>query len=189
MHLHGSSHEAHCLRCCPQTFILHPRRAMITRCRILHHARAPFPHFFPNQSSNKSAKINATQRGALTEIPLLTGYEPNWIVEDRDYRHSTGDGQFTELEDLRIRPLSYHQSIKASTYDSAASIATLPESDFDDEQLRAMLASPLYRQELGASAGRSQVYHSERENLMSSSSQDPTSTGKLVAVFFQSRTG
>ena len=71
----------------------------------------------------------------------------------------------------------------ASTLDSAESIATPPESDFDDEQLRALLASPLYLQERGASAERSQVHHSERENLMSSSYQDPTSTGKPVAVF------
>ena len=107
------------------------------------------------------------QRGALTETPPLVGYEPNWIVEDRDYRHFTGDGQFSEHEDLRVRPLSFHQSIIASTYDSAESIATLPESDFEDEQLRALLASPLFLQEREASAERSQVYHSERENLMS----------------------
>ena len=34
-----------------------------------------------------------------------------------------------------------------------------------------------------ANAEQSQVYHSERENLMSSSSQVPTSTGKPVAMF------
>ena len=62
-------------------------------------------------------------------------------------------------------------SLKAFAYDSAESIATpLPESDLDEEQLRALLASPLYPQEREASAERSQVYHSERENLMSSSS-------------------
>ena len=60
---------------------------------------------------------------------------------------------------------------------------TAPESDLDDEQLRALLASPLYLQEREASAERSQVHHSERENLMSSSSQDPISTGKPVALF------
>ena len=65
---------------------------------------------------------------------LLTGYEPNRIVEDRDSRHFTGDGQFTEHEDLRVRPLSFHQSIMASTTDSTESIATLPESDIHDEQ-------------------------------------------------------
>ena len=57
------------------------------------------------------------------------------------------------------------------------------DSDLDDEQILALLASPLYLQEREASAERSQVYHSERENLMSSSSQDPTSTGKPVALF------
>ena len=70
-----------------------------------------------------------------------------------------------------------------STYDSSESIVTPAESDFDGEELRALLVSPLYLQERGASAERSQVYHSERENLMSSSSQDPTSTRKPVAVY------
>ena len=90
-----------------------------------------------------------------------------------------------ELED-RVKFLSHHQSITFSTFDSAERIATPPpESDLDDEQLRALQVTPLYLQERGASAERSQVYHSERENLMSSSSQDPTSggTGKAVAVF------
>ena len=123
------------------------------------------------------------QRGALTDTPPRTGYEPNWIVEDGDYRHFTGDGQFTELEDLRVRSLSFHKSIVATTYDSDESIATPPESDFDDEQHRALLASPLYLHYRGASAERSQVYHCERENLMARSSQDPTSTRKPVAVF------
>ena len=117
------------------------------------------------------------------ETPPLTGYEPNPIGEHRDYRHFTGDGQFTELKDLLVRPLSFHQSIIASTHDSAESISTPLESDFDDEQLGALLASPLYQQERGASAERAQVYQSERENLMSSSSEDPTSTEKPVAVF------
>ena len=91
----------------------------------------------------------ACSSGALTELPPLTGYEPNRIAEDQDYRYFTGDGQSTEHEDLRVRPFSFHQSITASTYDSAESIATLPESDLDDEQLRALLASPLctYRSE------------------------------------------
>ena len=71
----------------------------------------------------------------------------------------------------------------ASTYDSAECIATPPEYNLDDEQIRAPLASSLYQQEREASAERSQVYHSERENLMSSSSQDPISTGKPVALF------
>ena len=83
------------------------------------------------------------------------GHEPNWIAGDWDHRHFTEDGQFTEHEDLRVTPSAFHQSITASSYDSAESIATHPESDFDDEQLRALLASPLYLQERGASAERS----------------------------------
>ena len=127
--------------------------------------------------------------GALVEPQPFAGYEPQQLAEDRDYKHFTRDGQFTEHEDLRVKPLSLNQSITASTNDSAESIATPPpESDLDDEQLRALLALPLYLQERQASAERSQVYHSERENLMSNSSQDPISTGKLVALF-SSKTG
>ena len=65
-------------------------------------------------------------------------YEPNPLAED----HFSGDGQFTQREDLRVRPLSFHQSNIASTCDSAESIATHPESDLDDEQVRTLLASP-----------------------------------------------
>ena len=142
---------------------------------------SPFPEPVFRHSKQPCEDQRPQQRGALTETPL-TGYEP-LIVEDLDYSHFTGDGQFTELEDLRVRPLSFHQSITASTHDSAESIATLPESDFDDEQLRALLASPLYLQKQKASAERSQVYHSERQNLISGSSEDAISTGKPVALF------
>ena len=69
---------------------------------------------------------------------------------------------------------------------SAESSATLlPEMDLD-EQIRALLASPLYLQG-EASADRSQVYHSVREKLVSSSSQVPKSTGKPVALLFSSK--
>ena len=122
--------------------------------------------------------------GALAEPRPFTGNEPKQLVENQDYKHFTRDGQLTEHEDLRVKPLSFHQSITASTDESAESIAApLPESDLDDAQLRAPLASPLYLQEREASPERSQVYHSERENLMSSSPQDPISTGKPVALF------
>ena len=112
------------------------------------------------------------------------------IVDNQENMHLTEDDQISELED-RVKSLSYTQSFPPSTHDSAESIATPPESDFDDEQLRALLASPLYLQERGASAERSQVKNSERESLISSSSQDPRTrgtgklvgTGKPVAVF------
>ena len=53
---------------------------------------------------------------------------------------STGYGQLIEHDELRVKPLSFHQPIIASTYDPAESIATPPpESDLDDEQLRTLL--------------------------------------------------
>ena len=74
------------------------------------------------------------------------------------------------------------------TYDSAERIATPPpDSDLDDDQIRALLASPLYLQEREANAERSQVYHHVRENLMSSSSQDPISMGRPGALLFSSK--
>ena len=142
-----------------------------------------FPESVFQQSEQPCEDQRPQQSGALTELPPPTSYEPSRIAEDRDCRHFAGDGQFTEHEDLRVRPLSFHQSIIASTYDSAESIATPPlESDSDDAQLRALLASPLYLQEREASAERLQVYYSERENFMSSSSQDQTSTGVNLDV-------
>ena len=61
----------------------------------------------------------------------------------------------------------------------------LKEADLDDEQIRALLASPWCLSEREASAERSQVYHLERESLMSSSSQglNFTSTKEPVALF------
>ena len=90
------------------------------------------------------------QRGPCPELPPLKGYEPNRIVLDHEKNmHFTEDDQITELED-RVKPLSYNQSFLPSTYDPAESIATPPESDFDDEQLRALVASPVSQQERGA---------------------------------------
>ena len=82
-------------------------------------------------------------------------------------------------------PCSSTDRALASTYDSAESIVTPPlDSDLDDEQIRVLLASPLYLQEREANAERSQVYHSEPENLMSSSSQDPIRNGETRRVVF-----
>ena len=128
------------------------------------------------------------QGDTSAELPPPTGYEPIGIVDDQVNMHFTEDDQITELEG-RVESLSYNHSFLPSTYDSAESIATPPEADFDDEQLRALLASPLHLQVRGASAERSQVYHSERESLMSSSSQDPTTggTGETCRSVFKQR--
>ena len=61
--------------------------------------------------------------------------------------------------------LPYNQSLRSSTQYSVESLATPQEADLDDEQIRALLASPRYLPEGEASAERSQIYHSEREGL------------------------
>ena len=187
MHLHG--HEAHCLRFRPKT--LTPHRAMSYTLPHLMTPRTGTPSSpFLEPVFQRAAQPCEDRRpqlsGALAEPRPFTGYEPKQLAEDRDYKHYTDDGHFPDHEDLRVKPLSFHQSTIASTYDSAESIATpLPESDSDDEQLRALQASPLHVQEREASAERSQVCHSERENLMSSSSQDPISTGETCRIVFK----
>ena len=78
--------------------------------------------------------------GALAERPPLTGYEPKQLAEFQD---------LSEHEDLRVKPLFFYGPSIAPTYGSAESIVTPPpDSDLDDEQIRALLASPLYIQEL-----------------------------------------
>ena len=74
---------------------------------------SPFPESVFLQSEQTCGDQRPQHRGALTEIPPLTGYEPNRIAEAWDYRHFTGDGQFTEQEDLRVRPLFFHKLIIA----------------------------------------------------------------------------
>ena len=59
----------------------------------------------------------------------------------------------------------FHKPSMTSTFDTSDRIATHPpESDLDDDQIRNMLAPLLYLQEREASADRSGVYHSHREN-------------------------
>ena len=113
---------------------------------------SPFPESVFQRAESPCEDRRPQLSGALTEQPHFVGYEPMQLAEDGEYKHFTLDGQFTEHEDLRVKPLSFHQSIIVSTYISAES--------------RALLASPLYQQEREASAERSQVYHLERENLM-----------------------
>ena len=68
----------------------------------------------------------------MADVPPTAGYEPKDLAEN---------------DDLCVKPLFFHRPSITSTYDSAESIATLPpESDSDDEQIRALLASPLYLQ-------------------------------------------
>ena len=112
-------------------------------------------------STSSSGEIEPCADPRHVRIGFLA--EPKQLAEDKD---------LAEREDLCVKPSFFQRPSIASTCDSAESTATPPpESDMDDEQIRALLASPLYLPEREASAGRSQENHSARENLMSSSSQ------------------
>ena len=89
---------------------------------------------------------------------------------------------------MEVKPMFFHKPSMTSTYCTCESIATSsPESDLDDDQIRNMLASPLYLQKRQASADRSRVYHFFQENSVSSSSRFRESAGKLAAVFSHKR--
>ena len=70
----------------------------------------------------------------------------NQIIDEQD-----------NIEEIGFKPLSYSQSLIHSAYDSAESIATPPDSDLEDEQLRKMLASPLYIREREESEGQARA--------------------------------
>ena len=107
--------------------------------------------------------------GQFAESNLPTGYAPN---------------DLTEMNNTEITPIIFHRPSVTSTCDSAESITTRPpESDLDDEQMRNMLASG----EREASADRSRVCHSYRENSVSSSSRFRASAGRPAAVFSHKR--
>ena len=88
----------------------------------------------------------------------------------------------------------YSQSLIHSAYDSAESIATPPDSDIEDKQLRMMLVSPLFSEVSGnpaaesvqkreANAQRAQAYHSRRKSLLSGSSRNLEVSGPPDTVF------
>ena len=66
-------------------------------------------------------------------------------------------------------------------------IATPPDSDLEDEQLRKMLASPLYTREREENEGQARAYHPERESLMVQSSRNPEVSRKPDAECAQKR--
>ena len=98
--------------------------------------------------------------GPVMDSTSPSGYEFQNLIEDSS---------------MDIKPMFFfhifHKPNMTSTYDTSESISTPPpKSDVDDDQIRNMLASPLYSQEREASADRSLVYHSFREKSVSSSS-------------------
>ena len=112
----------------------------------------------------------------MAETTSPTGCEPN-------------AKNLIEVTNTKVKPMFFHRPSMTSTYDSAESIATLPpKSDLDDDQIRNLLASPLYLQERQVSADRSRVYDSFRENSVSNSSHFQESAGKTAAIFSHTRT-
>ena len=92
--------------------------------------------------------------GPLAEPQLLAGHEPNDLIS------------------TKVLPQTEHDSDLWFSWELCDSP---PESDLDD-----MLASTLFLQEREASADRSRVYHSHRENSVSSSSHFRASAGRLL---------
>ena len=85
MHLHGSSHEPHCLRFAQK----HSHLILVARCRTpfrtWHHARALLPHLFLNQSSGNlsdPAKINGRSR-PWRNYHLLQVMSPTGLLKTR----------------------------------------------------------------------------------------------------------
>ena len=117
------------------------------------------------------------QDGTSTEFHSSTGYEPKTIELDRilvNPENQIIDDQ-DNIQEIGVKPLSNSQSLTHSAYDSA------------DEQLRKMLASPLYIREREGNEGQARAYHCERESLMNKSSRNPEISGKLDQEFVQKR--
>ena len=171
----------------------------------LHSTSSILSSFSPSSTSPSSAgsgsrlitsRIHcADSRGrrgdGFTDPEPRTGYEPKRTVDNPFVK-------IPEIEDkgkeLKNGPFSLpdNQSLLSSTQGSIESLATPQEADLDDEQIRALLASPRYSTEREASAERSQSCHYERAGLMSSlpRSLNFMSTGEpVVRLSHQKRLG
>ena len=103
----------------------------------------------------------------MADIDAPTGSEPNPL---------------TELSTIDPSPSFFLGLSMTSIYGFAESFVTPPlDLEINDEQSTELLASPLFPQEREASADRSQVYHSQRENLVSDSSRLQPRQGRPVA--------
>ena len=114
-------------------------------------------------SGTHFADLRGLGGDGFTDPELRTGREPNMtvdnaIVTEQETEHSTEESQIPEIEDKFSLP--YNQSFLSSTQVSIENLAMPQEADLDDEQRRALLASPRYMPEREASAERSQIYQS-----------------------------
>ena len=105
---------------------------------------------------------------SLSQVMSPTGSSTTRSLLNRRILPALKTIRLPKLSEGHVKTLSCNQSLLSSTQDSIESIATRQEVDLDDEQIRALLASPRYLLEREASTERSQVYHSEREGVMPS---------------------
>ena len=125
--------------------------------------------------------------GTSTELHSSTGCEPKRIELNRilvNPQNQTIDDQ-DDIEEIGVKPLSHSQSLIHSADDSAESIATPHDSDFEDEQLRKMLASPLRNER--KMKDKTRAYHSKRESLMINSFRNSEVSGRPDVVVFMSQ--
>ena len=129
-------------------FPSHLSTTSLSTCTPVRPATRPSSRTWLMSPSHGDLSIECLFR-PLGETHSPTGYEPTDLAE--------------EDTSMLVKPTIFHRPSMTSTSDSAESLATHPpESDLDDEEIRNMLASPLYLQEGEASADRSLVYHSFR---------------------------
>ena len=109
----------------------------------------------------------------MADVRTITGYEPKDLAEK---------------DDLCVKPLFFHRPRITWTSDSAGSIATsfLNRIWMMSKFVLCWLHHFFFSGET-SKCGPITCYHSERENLVSSSSQVPKSTRKPVALFPRKR--
>ena len=110
-----------------------------------------------------------TRPTSLSSDPLLGELQPC-----ADLRQLERGSPTVKSSSSKTKRLSEYQDLAEHE-----DLLVKPQPSMDDDQIRALQASPLYLQERD----------SVRENLMSSSSQDPTDTGHPVRCCFQAKTG
>ena len=170
---HKNSHSSHLAQ--------HVARALVVASFTLEHYLTFHMHSFPTSArpSTRPLLFSTSHRdlscadpsnvsfGPLAETHSPTGHEPKDLTE--------------EDISMLVKSMFFHRPGMTSPCDSP-----FLNRIWIMSKMRNMLASPLYLKEREASADRSRVYHSFRENSVFSSSHFRESAGKKdVAVFSQ----
>ena len=115
------------------------------------------------------ADLRQLERGSLAEPQPLQVGSPSILPKTRILRNTKiyVSSHYSSTDRVQVRPTILLRALRGFLLNRIWMMS----------KICALLASPLYMQEREANADRSQVHHPVRENWMSSSSQDPTSTG------------